>query len=133
MRFPLRDRYIDDFSWIKYVFYMKLITEKNAARKYQQGGPMAAPAAEAPAEGAAPAPEMQGQAGAEEQLAQLAGQLLEALLQQLQDPQAVMAVLEAAMQMLQESMGGGQPVFKCGGKMVKKNKKACGGNIKMKK
>lgn len=111
---------------------MKLITEKT--RKYQEGGPMAAPAA-APAEGAAPAPEMGGaqQGSAEEQLAQLAGQLLEALLQQLQDPQAVMAVLEAAMQMLQESMGGSQPVFKCGGKMVKKNKKACGGNIKMNK
>lgn len=100
---------------------MKLIT------KYQQGG-----AAPMPAEQGAPAgPEMGGapaQGGAEEQLAQLAGQLLEALLQQLQDPQAVMAVLEAAMQMLQESMGGGQPVFKKGGKIAKRGcKKACGG------
>lgn len=106
---------------------MKLIT------KFQQGGPMAAPA-----EGAAPAQEMGGapveggapaQGGAEEQLAQLAGQLVEMLLQQLQDPNAVMAVLEAAMQMLQESMGGGQPVFRAGGKLAKK----CGGKMNAKK
>ena len=99
-------------------------------KKYQQGGPMAAPEA-APAEGGAPAPEMGGapQGGAEEQLAQLAGQLVEMLLQQLQDPNAVMAVLEAAMQMLQESMGGGQPVFKKGGKLSRK----CGGKMAKKK
>ena len=91
----------------------------------------AAPEA-APAEGGAPAPEMGGapQGGAEDQLAQLAGQLLQTLLEQLQDPQAVMAVLQAAMQMLQESMGGGQPVFRSGGKLVKKSKKACGGKMK---
>ena len=92
----------------------------------------------APAEGAAPAQEMGGapveggapaQGGAEEQLAQLAGQLVEMLLQQLQDPNAVMAVLEAAMQMLQESMGGGQPVFRAGGKLAKK----CGGKMNAKK
>ena len=38
----------------------------------------------------------------------------------------VMAVLEAAMQMLQEGMGQGQPVFKKGGKLAKK----CGGKMK---
>jgi hypothetical protein len=103
---------------------MKLLTEKNVVRKHQQGGELGAPAA-APAEGTTPAPEMGAPAqGGEEQLAQLAGQLLEMLLQQLQDPQAVMAVLEAAMQMLQESMGGGQPVFKAGGKLK------CGGHMK---
>lgn len=97
---------------------MKLI------KRYQQGGP-----APMPTEGGAPASEMGGapaeggmpaEGGAEEQLAQLAGQLVEMLLQQLQDPNAVMAVLEAAMQMLQESVGGGQPVFKRGGKLAKK-------------
>lgn len=101
-------------------------------KMFQQGGaaPATAPAESvapemgAPAEGGAPA-----QGGAEEQLAQLAGQLLEMLLQQLQDPNAVMAVLEAAMQMLQESMGGGQPVFKKGGKLAKK----CGGKMAKKK
>lgn len=103
---------------------MRLIT------KFQQGGPMGAPAEDpamaggAPVEGGAPMEGGAPQGGAEDQLAQLAGQLLEMLLQQLQDPQAVMAVLEAAMQMLQESMGGGQPVFKAGGKLK------CGGHMK---
>ena len=84
----------------------------------------------APAEAAAPAPEMGAPAqGGEDQLAQLAGQLLEMLLQQLQDPQAVMAVLQAAMEMLEQSMGGGQPVFKAGGKLSKK----CGGKMAKKK
>ena len=90
--------------------------------KHQEGGNLAAPAAE-PA--AAPAPEMGAPAqGGEDQIAQLAGQLLEALPQQLQDPQAVMAVLEAAMQMLQEAAGQGQPVFRAGGKLK------CGGKMK---
>ena len=98
----------------------------------QQGGP-----APMPTEGASAGPEMSApveggapvQGGAKEQLAQLAGQLVEMLLQQLQDPNAVMAVLEAAMQMLQESIGGGQPVFKKGGKLAKK----CGGKMAKKK
>lgn len=107
---------------------MKLITEKNAARKYQQGGPMAG-SETAPVEGGAPAPAMEGQMGAEEQLAQLAGQLVEMLLQQLQDPNAVMAVLEAALQMVQEAAGQGQPIFKQGGKLAKK----CGGKMAKKK
>lgn len=101
-------------------------------KMFQQGGaaPAAAPVEPvapemgAPAEGGAPA-----QGGAEEQLAQLAGQLVEMLLQQLQDPNAVMAVLEAAMQILQDSMGGEQPVFKKGGKLAKK----CGGKMAKKK
>ena len=97
---------------------MKLIT------KFQMGG--AAPEV-APAEGGAPAPEM---GGAEDQLAQLAGQLLQTLLEQLQDPQAVMAVLQAAMEMLQQSAAESQPRFKKGGKLVKKSKKACGGKMK---
>lgn len=86
-----------------------------------------APAETAPAEPMAPA-----QGSAEEQLAQLAGQLLQTLLEQLQDPNAVMAVLQAAMEMLQQSMGGthGQPVFKKGGKIKKNTKKACGGLMK---
>lgn len=97
---------------------MKLIT------KFQQGGPMAAPEA-APVESAAP--EMGGApaGGAEEQLAQLAQQLLEMLLQQVGDPQAVAAVLQMAMEMLQEAAGQGQPTFKKGGKLVKKAKKGC--------
>lgn len=106
---------------------MKLITEKNAARKYQQGGPMAAPET-APVDGGAPAPEMQGQGG-EDQLMALANELVNMLMQNLGDPNAVMAVLEAAMQMVQEAAGQGQPIFKCGGKLAKK----CGGKMAKKK
>lgn len=100
-----------------------------ATRKYQEGGPMAAPAEAAPA--AAPAEGAPAQGGAEEQLAQLAQQLLQMLLEQLQDPNAVAAVLQMAMEMLQQAAAGGaeqgQPVFKKGGKMCKKAKKAsCG-------
>ena len=99
-----------------------------ATRKFQEGGQMmpaeAAPEA-APVQEGAPV-----QGGAEEQLAQLAQQLLEMLLQQIGDPNAVAAVLQMALEMLQQVAGGaeqGQPVFKKGGKMCKKAKKACGG------
>ena len=96
-------------------------------RKYQMGGaaPEAAPAeGGAPVEGGAPA-----QGGAEEQMAQVAEQLLQMLLQELGDPNAVAAVLQMAMEMLQQAAGGqqGQPVFKKGGKIKKSCKKACGG------
>ena len=95
------------------------------------------PAAGAPAE---VAPEAQGApmeggqpaGGAEEQLAQIAQQLLQMLLQELQDPNVVAMVLQAALEMLAQSSQGaeqGQPVFKKGGKICKKAK--CG--IKMKK
>ena len=99
-------------------------------RKYQMGGaaPEAAPAAEAaPVEAGAPA-----QGGAEEQLAQVAQQLLQMLLQELGDPNAVAAVLQMALEMLmQAAQGGAQeaPVFKKGGKLAKK----CGGKMKIKK
>lgn len=85
----------------------------------QQGGPMAAPEA-APAEGGAPAPEMEGQMGAEDQMAQIAGQVLQSLLEAVQDPNVVMQVLELAMEMLQQSAAESQPRFKKGGKLAKK-------------
>ena len=93
-------------------------------RKYQMGGaaPEAAPVQEgAPAEGGAPA------GGAEEQLAQVAQQLVQMLLQEIGDPNAVAAVLQMAMEMLQQAAGGGAPqeapVFKKGGKLMKWVKK----------
>lgn len=100
---------------------MKLI------KRYQQGGPMeAAPVEGAPVEGA-PMPEEAGapmeQSRAEEQLAQLAQQLVEMLLQQIGDPNAVMMILQMAMEMLQGAAQQ-QPVFKKGGKLVRKAK--CG-------
>ena len=101
-------------------------------RKYQMGGaaPEAAPVAEqAPVEGGAPA-----QGGAEEQLAQVAQQLLQMLLQEIGDPNAVAAVLQMALEMLQQAAQGGgapqeAPVFKKGGKLAKK----CGGKMKGRK
>lgn len=70
-----------------------------------------------------------GQGGAEEQLAQIAQQLLQMLLEQLGDPNAVAAVLQMCMEMVQQAAQGGAPeapVFKKGGKLAKA-KKACGG------
>lgn len=103
-------------------------------RKYQMGGaaPEAAPAAEeAPVESGAPVEGGAPQGGAEEQLAQVAQQLLQMLLQEIGDPNAVAAVLQMAMEMLQQvAQGGGAPqeapVFKKGGKLAK-SKKSCGG------
>lgn len=87
----------------------------------QQGGPVEAPTA-------APAAEMQGQGNPEEQMEALAQQLVEMLMQNLGDPQAVAAVLQMALEMLQ---GAAQeaPVFKKGGKLAKK----CGGKMAKKK
>ena len=64
---------------------------------------------------------MEGQMGStEDQMAQLAGQLVEMLMQQIGDPSAVAAILEMALQMVQEAAGQGQPVFKKGGVLAKK-------------
>ena len=110
---------------------IKPFESNNAVRKFQDGGmaPEAAPAA--PAQG-----------GADQQLQQLAGQVLDSLIQAVGDPQAVAAVLEMALQMLSEAMqsqmGSGAPqeasfyrkggslVMKCGGKTKKTKKASCG-------
>lgn len=85
-------------------------------KKFQQGGPVeAAPAEEVPMEGA---PMEQG--SAEEQMAQLAQQLVEMLLQQIGDPNAVMMILQMAMEMLQGAAQQSQPVFRKGGKLVRR-------------
>lgn len=94
-------------------------------KKFQQGGPVEAAPAEAmpqevPMEGEAP----MEQGSAEEQMAQLAQQLLEMLLQQVGDPQAVMMILQMCIEMLQGAAEQQQPVFKKGGKLVRKAK--CG-------
>ena len=91
-----------------------------------------------PAMEPAPAPQAApmegGQAGAEEQIAQIAGQLLEMLLQELGDPNAVAMVLQAALEILQQAAQGGAPqeapVFKKGGKLAKAKKASCGLKVK---
>lgn len=95
-------------------------------RKYQMGGaaPEAAPVQEgAPVEGGAPVESGAPAGGAEEQLAQVAQQLLQMLLQELGDPNAVAAVLQMALEMLMQAAQGGAPqeapVFKKGGKLMK--------------
>lgn len=99
-------------------------------KKFQQGGPVEAQ----PVEQAPVAQEAPVQGGAEEQLAQVAQQLLQMLLQEIGDPNAVAAVLQMAMEMLQQAAQGGAgapqeaPVFKKGGKLAK-----CGGKMKVKK
>ena len=108
-------------------------------KKYQMGGaaPEAAPVQEgARVEGGAPVESGAPAGGAEEQLAQVAQQLLQMLLQEIGDPNAVAAVLQMAMEMLQQAAQGGgapqeQPVFKKGGKIVQRAK--CGSKMKVKK
>lgn len=85
-------------------------------------------AAEDPAmaQGAAPAAE---QGGAEDQMQQMAAQLAQSLLEQISDPNAVMAILQMAMEMIQQSAGAApeaaqEPVFKKGGKLCKGGKVA---------
>jgi hypothetical protein len=53
-------------------------------------------------------------------MAQLAQQLLEMLLQQVGDPQAVMMILQMCMEMLQGAAQQQQPVFRRGGKLVRR-------------
>lgn len=103
-------------------------------KKLQEGGALPADSSQ----GAAPAP-ASAQGRVEEQLAQLAQQLVEMLMQQIGDPQAVMMVLQMAAEMLQGAqqpvgavpeegqafMRKGGKIMKCGAKM--KSKKACGG------
>lgn len=110
------------------------IKQYSNVQKFQEGGmaPEAAPAA--PAQG-----------GAEQQLQQLAGQVLDSLMQAVGDPQAVAAVLEMALQMLSEAMQSqlgaapaeeqafmrrGGKLMKCGGKAKKVKKSSCGSKTK---
>ena len=96
-------------------------------KKFQAGGmaPEAAPVEAAPVEGV--------QMGAEEQLAQVAEQLLQMLMQEIGDPNAIAAVLQMCMEMLSQAAQGGAPqeapVFKKGGKIA--NAK-CGSKMKLK-
>lgn len=93
-------------------------------RKYQMGG--SAPEQAAPEQEAAVE---QQAANPEEQLQEMAGQLAQSLLEQIQDPNAVMAILQMAMEMIQQSAGAApeaaqEPVFKKGGKLCKGGKAA---------
>ena len=82
----------------------------------QEGGPMPEEAgAPMPAEAGAPAPQ-----GGEDPVMGLAGQLVEMLMQQVGDPQMVMAILQAAMEMVGQAAQPAAPQFqRRGGKMCR--------------
>lgn len=86
----------------------------------QEGAAMPAPeeAAATGAEGAAPVEG--GAPSPEEQLQQIAGQLLDMLMQQVGDPQAVMAILQMAQEMLAQAAQPAEPQFRRqGGKIYR--------------
>jgi hypothetical protein len=82
----------------------------------QEGGPMPEEAgAPMPAEAGAPAPQ-----GGEDPVMGLAGQLVEMLMQQVGDPQMVMAILQAAQEMVGQAAQPAAPQFqRRGGKMYR--------------
>lgn len=82
-----------------------------------------------PEEGGAPMPEEGGEApqGAEDQLAGVAQQLVDMLMQQVGDPQAVAAILQMALEMVQGGGGEapapapqGEPVYRMGGRLLRR-------------
>ena len=95
---------------------------KITPRKFQQGGPMEAPAEDpamaAPEEAAAPE---QGGGDPLVQLAEMAAQALQA-----QDPNMMAQVCQALIELVQSAMGGGapegQPVYRKGGILVRRKK-----------
>lgn len=82
----------------------------------QEGGPMPEEqGAPMPAEAGAPAPQ-----GGEDPVMGIAGQLVEMLMQQVGDPQMVMAILQAAMEMVGQAAQPAAPQFqRRGGKMFR--------------
>lgn len=88
--------------------------------KLQEGGPMPA---EASAEGASMeggAPAEQAPQGGEEQLQQIAGRLVDMLMQQIGDPQAVMAILQMAAEMVAQAAQPAPPAYqRQGGRLVR--------------
>lgn len=86
--------------------------------KLQEGGPMPAeaPVEEAPVESGAPAEAPQG---GEEQLQQVAGQLVDMLMQQIGDPNAVMAILQMAAEMVAQAAQPAPAYRREGGRLVR--------------
>lgn len=90
---------------------------KRILKFLQEGGPIT----EDPAvsEGEVPAPEEQG--GADQAVAQMAQQLVQMLMEQIGDPQAVTAILQMALDMVAGAAQEQAPVYqKLGGKVTRK-------------
>lgn len=95
---------------------------QNLIGRFQEGGAMPEdPAmAGAPAGAEAGAPEAGAPEGGEDQLAGLAQQLVEMLMQQIGDPQAVGAVLQMALEMVSQAGAPEAPAYqRMGGKLVR--------------
>ena len=87
----------------------------NDVKKFQEGGQMAAPAGEPmPAEQPMPAEGGEEQA-AMEQIAQMAAQLIQEL-----GPDVAAMLAQAIMEMLKGGAEQAQPVFRKGGKLVRR-------------
>lgn len=95
----------------------------NFTRFLQEGGaiPEGAPAPEGAEEQAQPSAEGQGEPqGAEQQLQAIAQQLVETLMQQIGDPQAIMAILQMAIDMVGQAAQSAAPAYqRKGGKLVR--------------
>lgn len=98
---------------MKYVF----------TRFLQEGGamPEGAPVPEEGAEQVQPGAEgLSEPQGAEQQLQQIAQQLVETLMQQIGDPQAIMAILQMAAEMVGQAAQSAAPAYqRRGGKLVR--------------
>ena len=87
--------------------------------KFQEGGEMSAEAPEAPGTTSA-----EGQVGgAEEAMTQVAQQLVEMLMQQIGDPQAVAAILQMALEMVAGAAQEAQPTFQRNGGRIQRVRK----------
>lgn len=87
-------------------------------KKFQDGGEIAPEAQGAPEGGA---PEAAPAQGGDEALMQVAQQLVQMLMQQIGDPQAVAAILQAALEMVAGAAQEAQPTFqRKGGRLVRK-------------
>lgn len=92
---------------------MRIITEKQI-KKFQQGGAI-------PAEAAPVAPEAAPEAAQQDPIAMLAEMSMQAL--ETQDCQIAMQVCEGFVSLIQQMQGGApaqEPVFRRGGKMLRK-------------
>lgn len=96
---------------------LKYLQDGGQMAPEEQGG-APAPETAAPEQGGAPA---QGGGSPEEAIMQVAAQLVESLMQQVQDPAIVAQILQAALQLLQQAAAPQQPTFqRRGGKVYLK-------------
>lgn len=92
---------------------------QNYVAKFQEGGAMPAEAAPVEEQGAPMGPEA-GAPSPEEQLQEMAGQLVDMLMQQIGDPQAVAMLLQMALEMVSQAAQAPAQFQRQGGKLIRK-------------